>query len=93
MCLARVEFATDETEQTRDGLTDIAWIERTSAGLQVIDLFGNVTELEADIRSIDFMSSVVRVESCAAPTASQEDLPAESGTQTQDSGSSEGARR
>ena len=59
MCLARVEFVGDETNETRDSRTDVARIERTSTGLRVTDLSGNVTELEAEIRSIDFMESVV----------------------------------
>ena len=62
MCLARVEFVGYEEDETRDSLTDIAWIERTSAGLRVTDLLGHVTQLEADIRSIDFIESVVSVE-------------------------------
>jgi len=62
MCLARVEFAGDEEEQRAGSLSDVAWIEATPAGIRVTDLSGNVTDLAADIRSIDFMSSVVQVE-------------------------------
>jgi len=66
MCLARVRFVGDEQGESPDVLNDVAWIERTPAGLQVADLSGNVTNLDADIRSIDFMSSVVSVENRAA---------------------------
>ncbi len=69
MCLARVRFAGDEEDEIPDGLTDVAGIERTPAGLRVTDLFGNVTELEAEIRSIDFMESVVSVGKRAGPPA------------------------
>jgi len=69
MCLARVRFAGDERQEIPDGLTDVAGIERTPAGLRVTDLFGNVTELEAEIRSIDFMESVVSVEKRAGSSA------------------------
>jgi len=62
MCLARVRFAGDEEEEIPDSLTDVAVIERTTGGVRVTDLFGNATELEADIRSIDFMESLVSVE-------------------------------
>ena len=62
MCLAHVHVVGDEEERKPAALNDVALIERTSGGLRVTDLFGNVTELEAEIRSIDFMSSLVRVE-------------------------------
>ena len=65
MCLARVRFVGDEgdeEDQSPDILSDVAWIERTPEGLRVADLSGNVTDLSARIRSIDFMSSVVSVE-------------------------------
>jgi len=71
VCLARIEFVGDKTDEPGDSLTDIAGIERTPAGLRVADLFGNVTELEAEIRNIDFMESVVSVERRAGPPASQ----------------------
>jgi len=71
MCLARVEFVGDEEKQRPDVLSDVAQIERTPGGLRVIDLFGNVTELQAEIRSIDFMSSVVNVEEWVASPAGQ----------------------
>lgn len=71
MCLARVEFVGDEEEQRPDALSDVAQIERTSGGLRVTDLFGNITELEAEIRSIDFIGSVVSVEEWAASPAGQ----------------------
>lgn len=62
MCLARVEFAGDEQPQEGEGLSDIAHIECTPDGLRIVDLMGKVTELEADIRSVDFMTSVVNVQ-------------------------------
>lgn len=71
MCLAQVEFVGDEKEQKPDVLTDVAQVERTPAGLRIIDLLGNVTELEAEIRSIDFISSVVSVEQRARAPAGQ----------------------
>jgi len=70
VCLAQVKFVGEE-EPRSDALSDVAQIERTPGGLRVVDLFGNVTELEAEIRSIDFMNSVVSVESRAAPPTSQ----------------------
>jgi len=92
MCLARVEFVGEE-DRNRDALSEVAQIERTPEGLRITDLFGNSTEVEVEIRSIDFMSSVVRVESLAVQPASQEGLPTESGVQTQDSSGPKGARR
>jgi len=62
MCLAQVEFVGYGEEQRPDALSDVARIERTPAGLQVTDLVGHVTQLEAEIRSIDFMESVVHLE-------------------------------
>jgi len=62
VCLARVDFVGEKTDEPEDNLTDVAWIEPTPAGLRLTDLFGNVTELEAEIQSIDFMESVVTVE-------------------------------
>ena len=67
MCLAQIEFVSDGTDKKRDSLTDIAWVERTPAGLKVVDLSGNITELAAEIRSIDFVESVVNVERRASP--------------------------
>ncbi len=71
MCLAQVKFIGNEEEESPDALGDVAGIECTPGGLRVTDLFGNTTEVEAEIRSIDFVSSVVNVESRAAPPASQ----------------------
>ena len=62
MCLAREEFVGDEGNDPPKPVTDIAWIERTPAGLRVTGLFGETAEIEAEIRSIDFMESVVSVE-------------------------------
>jgi len=62
MCLAQVEFVGYDEGQRPDALSDVARIERTPAGLQVTDLVGHVTQLEAEIRSIDFMESVVHLE-------------------------------
>jgi len=71
VCLARVEFVGDEEEQRPDALSDVARIERTPAGLRITDLLGRVTQLEAEIRSIDFMESVVNVERRARSPAGQ----------------------
>ncbi|GEM_PF-2533554 len=61
MCLARVDFVGEETIERDGSLAELALIERTPAGLRLTDLFGNVTELQAEIQSIDFMESVVSV--------------------------------
>lgn len=71
MCLARVDFVGEEMDEGGDNLTDVAWIERAPAGLRVTDLYGNVTELDAEIRSIDLMESVVTVERRATSPAGQ----------------------
>jgi len=62
MCLARVEFIGEPKDATADILKEVTYLERTPAGLRVADLFGTVTELEAEIRSIDFVDSVVTVQ-------------------------------
>ena len=62
MCLAQVELIGDTSGEMGSGLSDVAWIERTPEGLRIVDLFGNVTELDAEIQSIDFMESVVCLE-------------------------------
>ncbi len=62
MCLAHVEFVGNQEEQRPDALSDVAWIECTPGRLRATDLFGNTAELEAKIRSGDFMESVVSVE-------------------------------
>jgi len=61
VCLARIDFAGDKTAGAPDELTEVALIERTPTGLRVSDLFGNVTALEAEINSINFIDSVVTV--------------------------------
>jgi len=71
MCLARVDFVGEKTDEPEDNLTDVTWIERTPAGLRVTDLSGNVTELDVEIRSIDFMESVVSVERRTGPPVGQ----------------------
>jgi len=71
MCLARVRFVGDEEDQSPDVLSDVAWIERTPEGLRIADLSGNVTDLSARIRSIDFMSSVVSVEERAVTPSTE----------------------
>jgi len=71
MCLARVDFVGEKTDEPKNNLTDVAWIERMPAGLRVTDLSGNVTELDAEIRSIDFMESMVSVERWTGPPVSQ----------------------
>lgn len=62
MCLARVELLGDDTAEPRGGLSDVARIERTPEGLRVTDLLGVITELDAEIRSVDFLSSTVRLD-------------------------------
>ena len=62
MCLARVEFIGDQNGQRSGPLSDVARIERIPGGLRVTDLFGSTTELKAEIRTIDFIDSVVGVE-------------------------------
>jgi len=62
MCLARVEFVGDKENDKPKTLSDVALVERTPGRLRVTDLFGNTTEVEAEIRDIDFMESVVSVE-------------------------------
>jgi len=61
VCLAQVELVGSVSGETQNGPVDIAQIERTSDGLRIVDLFGNVTELDGEIQSIDFMTSVVTV--------------------------------
>lgn len=71
MCLAQVEFVGYDEEQSPKALSDVARIERTPAGLHVTDLVGHVTQLEAEIQSVDFMESVVHVERRATIPAGQ----------------------
>jgi predicted RNA-binding protein len=60
MCLARVEF--DGNQEAGDAVvTDVARIERTEEGLVVTDLFGAITVLDAEIKSVDFVDSVVSI--------------------------------
>jgi len=60
VCLARVELLGVEAEEPRGSWSDIARIERVPEGLRLTDLFGVVTEFDAEIRPINFMSSTVR---------------------------------
>lgn len=62
MCLACVQIIGKEGVQEQELMKDVTYIERTPTGLRVADLVGNVTELDAEIRSIDFLESVVAVE-------------------------------
>lgn len=62
MCLAKVEINGEEKNERQDKLEDIAWIERTDEDLKVVDFFGKVTQLQAEIRSIDFVDSIVHFE-------------------------------
>ena len=61
MCLARVEFITGRESKDRQPLIDVARIDLTPSGLRVVDLTGTVKQLAGDIRSIDFIETVVRV--------------------------------
>jgi predicted RNA-binding protein len=72
MCLAQVEFVDSEGKQRSSALSEVAWIERTPAGLRITDLLGRVTEIDAEIRCIDFMRPVVCVECRATTPAGQE---------------------
>ena len=67
MCLARVRFTGKGKNGPADALTEVSYIERTAAGLKIIDLVGVVTELDAEVRSIDFIDSVVTVEERETP--------------------------
>ena len=69
MCLARVDFIGENADGSGDHLEEVAWMERTPTGLRVTDLMGNVAELDGEIRSIDFMESVVTVERRPDPHA------------------------
>lgn len=62
MCLARVELLGDVADQPQGSLSDIARIECTPEGLRLTDLVGVVTELDAEIQSIDFIDSTVRLD-------------------------------
>ena len=61
MCLARVEFGGDQ-EAGDAVLTDVARLEQTEEGLVVTDPFGTVTVLDAEIKCVDFMNSIVSIE-------------------------------
>jgi len=61
VCLARVELLGDETDQPLGSLTDIARIDRTPEGARLTDSVGVVTELDAEIASVDFTSCTVRL--------------------------------
>ena len=70
MCLARVHYVGDNGHAENDAITDVARIDRTPEGLRVTGLVGVVRELDGEIRSIDFLESVVSVEKRGTPTAS-----------------------
>jgi len=65
MCLAQVKFPGHTEEDGATTFTDVARIERIPGGLLITDLLGRVTRLQAEIRSIDFIESVVSLESRA----------------------------
>jgi len=62
MCLARVDIVDNGRVQDEGLVKDVAYIERTPTGLRVTDLVGKVSELAGRIRSIDFVESVVTIE-------------------------------
>lgn len=50
-----------EREEHRGRAARVARIERAEQGLVVTDLFGAVTVLDAELRSVDFIHSIVRI--------------------------------
>lgn len=68
MCLARVQFVSEEGARPSDAIEDVALIEITPEGMKVTDLLGSVKNLEGEIRSIDFMESLVCIKSPKSPT-------------------------
>ena len=63
MCLARIAFVSDRGKKGREILTDVARIDLTSSGLNVADLTGTVSQIAGKIQSIDFIESVVWIDS------------------------------
>ena len=61
MCLARVEFIGDRENKDRQPLIDVARIDVMPSGIRVVDLTGTVKQFAGDIRTIDFIDSVVQV--------------------------------
>ena len=61
MCLARVEFIGNEENKEREPLIDVARIEVMPSGVRIVDLTGTVKQFAGDIRTIDFIDSVVQV--------------------------------
>lgn len=72
MCLARVEFVgRAEQGQTQDSIPDVVRIDRTERGWRLTDLVGVATDVEGEVRSIDFMESRVSIERPANRSASE----------------------
>jgi len=61
MCLARVEFIGDKENRDRQPLIDVARIDVMPSGIRIVDLTGTVKQFAGDIRTIDFIDSVVQV--------------------------------
>jgi len=62
MCLARVKLL-DGSERGDEPMRDVARIEVTASGLVVTGLMGETRTVEGSIKSVDFLDSVVVVES------------------------------
>ena len=62
MCLARVKILDGQRGET-ELMGDVARIELTEAGLVVTGLMGEVRDIEGALKSIDFLESVVVVQS------------------------------
>ena len=58
MCLAKVKLA-EESEDAELLMTDVARVEPTEEGLLITDLMGESRTVEATIKSIDFIESIV----------------------------------
>jgi len=67
MCLARVEFIGDGEKKDRQALIDVAWIDVMPSGIRTVDLTGTVKQFAGDIRTIDFIDSVVQVATGSEP--------------------------
>jgi len=61
MCLARVEFIGNGESKDRQPLMDVARIDVMPSGIRIVDLTGKVKQFAGDIRTIDFIDSVVQI--------------------------------
>jgi len=69
MCLARVQFVGEEKNQAQDSTPEVARIEIAGKGLKLTDLWGEVTEFDGEVRSVDFVHSIINIKKrkAAAP--------------------------